>query len=113
MKDESLYIGHIIDALEKIEKYLEGATEQGFLEEGMLFDAVCRELGIVGEAANKLSDVFKEEHADIPWRKIIGLRNVLIHEYFGISASFLWKLCQQELPQLKVSLLPFRPQVEE
>lgn len=110
MKNDELYIAHILGAIEKIEQYLRDVSVGDFLAYGMLFDAVCRELGIIGEAANNLSPAFQEKHNGIPWKKIIGLRNVLVHEYFGVSAEILWETCQRSLPDLKKSLQSLRPE---
>jgi uncharacterized protein with HEPN domain len=106
MKNDLVYIRHIIEAIEKIEKYLGGITTvEVFVVNDLVFDAVVRELEIVGEASNKVSVEFQNTHTQIPWRKMIGLRNVLIHEYFGINAKVVWETCQNDIQEVKKALI--------
>lgn len=107
-KDDLLYIGHILDAIEKIDGYLKGVDVETFVKTDLLVDATARELLIIGEAANRLSDRFEQEHPEIPFRDIIGMRNILIHDYTGVETIFLWKTYKEDLPKLKDSLLPLR-----
>ncbi len=100
-KDELAYIGHIQEAIGAIEKYLEGVDFEKFSQNGMIFDAVTRELEIIGEAANRISDDFQKQYPDIPWRKVIGMRNTITHEYFGINKRVIWKTCKENLPELE------------
>lgn len=109
-KSDSLYIGHILDAIEKIDGYLKDKDFEVFTKTDLLIDAVARELMIIGEAASRLSDEFRREHQDIPFRDIIGMRNIIIHEYTGVDTVFLWKTYEEDLPELKKILLPFRPE---
>jgi uncharacterized protein with HEPN domain len=99
------YVSHIFDAIEKIEKYLDGADFKEFGENDMLFDAVIRELAVIGEATNRLSGDFREKHPDVPFAKIVGMRNFLIHEYLGVEAKTVWDTCKEKLPELKQGLL--------
>ncbi len=100
-KDEFAYIGHIKEAIGVIKKYLEGVDFEKFSQDRMIFDAVTRELEIIGEAANRISDDFQKQYPDIPWRKVIGMRNTIIHEYFGINKRVVWKTCEKNLPELE------------
>lgn len=109
-KNNSLYIGHILDAIEKIDGYLKDKDFEVFVKTDLLIDAVARELMIIGEAASRLSDEFRQEHQGIPFRDIIGMRNIIIHEYTGVDAVFLWKTYEEDLPELKKILLPFFPE---
>ena len=70
-------------------------------------DGVARELSIIGEASSRLSQEFRDAHVEIPFRNIIGMRNIIIHEYTGVDAQFLWDTGKQDLPLLKAALLPF------
>jgi uncharacterized protein with HEPN domain len=90
------------DAIEKIERYLAATDYETFAGDDMKIDAVVRELEIIGEAAKNLSASFTDEHPDIPWRRIKAMRNVLIHQYFGVNLKVVWDTCQSNLPQLKV-----------
>jgi uncharacterized protein with HEPN domain len=85
MRDDKTYLHHIIEAIEKIEKYIGSVEFDEFSKNDMMIDAVVREFEIIGEAANNLSDKFQDKHFEIPWYKIKAMRNVLIHEYFGVN----------------------------
>ena len=76
-----------------------------FSNNEMMLAAVVRELEIIGEAAGKLSKNFKSEHPEIPWADIVGMRNRLIHEYFGVDVKLVWQTSQKNVPELKEKLL--------
>ncbi len=101
MKDDTLYLGHIRDAIEKIDNYTAGASYNQFASNSMMVDAVVRQLEIIGEATNNLSPSFCREHPEIPFRDIIDMRNVLIHDYAGVNSQIVWDTCQNDLPELK------------
>jgi len=101
MKDHRTYLLHIIEAIEKIERYIAKVDFDDFSDNDMMIDAVVRELEIIGEAARKLSDRFQDKHIEIPWYKIKAMRNVLIHEYFGVNLKVLWDTCKNDIPALK------------
>lgn len=75
-----------------------------FSKHQMAIDAVARNLEIMGEAANRLPDEFKEEHSDIEWYKIVGLRHRIVHEYFGVDIEIIWEILRKDLPELRKSL---------
>jgi len=102
MKSNSTYLRHILDAIEKIERYLSDTDYESFVHNDMMTDAVIRELMIIGEAASNLSDKFQEEHPDVIWWKIKAMRNVLVHEYFGVNLKIVWDTCKNNLPTLKL-----------
>lgn len=101
MKSDQVYIQHILDAIQKIEKYIQGADFEAFSNNSMMCDAVAKELEIIGEAASKCSASFRKEHPKIPWSEVVGMRNRLIHEYFGVDLDVVWTTCQEDLPLLK------------
>ena len=101
MRNDRNYLTHIRDAIETIEEYIEGVTYEQFVSNKMLIDAVVRELEIVGEASNNLSQQFRQDHADIQWRRMKDMRNFLIHEYFGVNTKLVWHTCQNDIPVLK------------
>lgn len=105
MKDDYTYLKHIQDAITKIEKYLSDLSYDSFSCNDLIIDAVMKELEIIGEAANNVSDKFRQDNPEIPWRKIIGIRNVLIHEYFGVNKRIIWETCKEDLKELKKSIL--------
>ena len=101
MKDDRTYLFHIHEAIEKIEGYIATVGFDVFSNNNMMIDAVVRELEIIGEAARSLSDSFQDKHFEIPWYKIKAMRNVLIHEYFGVNLKVVWDTCKNDIPALK------------
>jgi len=101
MKDDKVYLSHILGAIEQIEIYLSGTDYDSLKADNMLLDAVARELEIIGEAANNISEEFRKAHKNVPWHKAIGLRNKIIHEYFGLDLKILWETCRKDLPKFK------------
>ncbi|MCX6739500.1 MAG: DUF86 domain-containing protein [Candidatus Parcubacteria bacterium] len=101
MKDDNVYLQHIKDAINKIEQYLEGYSYEQFLEDSKTVDAVIREVSIIGEASNNISKEFQMKHSELPWRRMVGMRNRLIHEYFGVSEESVWSTAKDDLPPLK------------
>ena len=100
MKDVSAYLKHIREAIAKIEKYTKGGQKK-FMEDTMIQDSVIRNLEIIGEAARNLPTDLRKSSPKVPWRSITGMRNVLIHEYFGVDLDIVWKVVTQRLPILK------------
>jgi len=101
MRNDGTYLAHIREAVENIEEYLKGASYEQFVSGKMMIDAVVRELEIIGEASNNLSDEFRRQHSDMLWRRMKDMRNFLIHEYFGVNTKVVWDTCKNDLPQLK------------
>ena len=101
MKDDKVYLRHIIEAIESIEEYLKGFDYESFSQDKKTVDAVVRELQIIGEASGRLRAEFGNKHRDIPLRDIKDMRNVLIHEYFGVNVKIVWDTCRIDLPKLK------------
>jgi uncharacterized protein with HEPN domain len=101
MKDDLIYLKHILEAIESIESYLNSFTYELFVKDKKTIDAVVREIEIIGEASNNLTDDFKKKYPKIPFRDIIDMRNVLSHEYFGVNAKVVWDTYEKNLPELK------------
>ncbi|MCJ7779132.1 MAG: DUF86 domain-containing protein [Sedimentisphaerales bacterium] len=101
MKDEVLYLRHIRDAINKIDGYIAQIGYQEFASNDMAIDAVVRELEIIGEACNNLSPDFRRTNDEIPFRDIIDMRNVLIHQYAGVNTKVVWDTCKNDLPLLR------------
>ena len=100
MNRDTAYLQHILDAIEKIETYVEVGRNE-FIITPHWHDATIRQLEIIGEATKQLSDDLRNKYSDIPWKRISGLRDVLIHNYMGVDLSAVWEITQQELPKLK------------
>ena len=101
MKRDDLYIEHIHQSIEKIELYLGDKEFEHIKQDEMLTDALARQLGIIGEAANQLSEAFRSEHPELPYVEMIGMRNFLVHEYANVDRKTVWDTCKEDLPQLK------------
>jgi uncharacterized protein with HEPN domain len=96
-RDIRVYIEDILDSITKIEQYTKSVNEQEFLTNTQLQDAVLRRLEIMGEAVKNIPQSFRDKYPHIPWKKIAGLRDVLIHEYFGVNMRRAWKVAKQDI----------------
>ena len=103
-KDDTVFLKHILDAINLIEEYLKDKSYEEFKDNRMLQDAVIREIEIIGEAAKNLSKEFRNKHSDIPWRQIAGMRDKLIHGYFGVDLDAIWDTATMDVPSLKERL---------
>jgi uncharacterized protein with HEPN domain len=103
-KDETVYIRHILDAIARIERYLAGISYDLFNEDTLVQDGVIRQLEIIGEASKRLSDDTKASYVDIPWKDIAGMRDKLIHDYFGTDIKAVWDTAKDDVPDLKGKL---------
>jgi uncharacterized protein with HEPN domain len=95
---------HILDALQNIEDFLENFDFEVFNKSKLHRAATERQIEIIGEATAAISDTLKEKYPTIEWQPIKRFRNVIIHEYFGVSIQILWGLVQKELPKLKIQI---------
>lgn len=100
-KKDLIYIYHINDSIKKILEYCEGISEEDFIKKSLVQDAVIRKIEIIGEASSKLSKEFKSENNFIPWKNIVGMRNKLIHDYFGVDVIAVWQTVNTDIPELK------------
>jgi uncharacterized protein with HEPN domain len=88
------FIKHILGAIERIESYTEGLSETDFMNNFLIQDGVIRNLEIIGEASKKITALTKNQNPDIPWKKISGMRDKLIHDYFGIDLISVWSVVE-------------------
>lgn len=103
-RDPDLLLEDILSAVRKIERYIAGMDEELFRKDDKTVDAVVRNLEIIGEATRHLPEDFLAQHPDVPWRQIAGMRNRLVHEYFGVDLDLIWQVVRQHLPQLQARL---------
>ncbi len=100
MTNDAAYLHHILGAIAKIETYVSGGRDE-FMSQSHWQDAVIRQLEIIGEATKQVSAELRAQHSDLPWRRIAGLRDVLIHHYFGVDLETVWQITQTRLPAFK------------
>lgn len=113
MKHDLLFIDHIIESIELIEEYLKDISEKEFWCLSQVQDAVIRRVEVIGEAVKNISNTTKRKYPGVPWKKIAGMRDVLIHDYFGIDYSIVWNTCKSSLPELKEQLLKVLKESEQ
>lgn len=100
-KNPKIFLEHILKSIEEIEKNARYISGDEFFDSVTIQDAVVRRLEIIGEAVKNLPNSFKNKHPEIPWKKIAGTRDVLIHEYFGVDIELVWKVVKNDIPKLK------------
>jgi uncharacterized protein with HEPN domain len=104
-RDYLMFLEDIIECAEKIEEYTKNFTEENFSYDEKTKDAVIVRIQIIGEAIKNLPADLKKSHRDIDWKKSVKLRNIFIHNYFGINCRRLWKTAKIEIPELKEKIL--------
>lgn len=102
-----------MESLEKIERYTAGLTFERFAQDDRTVDAVVRNLEVIGEAARQIPSEVRERYPEVPWRRVIGLRNVVVHEYFAVDVEIVWTVVRQSLPELKEALRRMMAELEE
>ena len=96
-----MYLEDIISCMEKIELYVGELSYEDFTKNSLVFDAVIRNLEVIGEASKSIPEERVSNYPDISWRSMIGLRNILIHEYFGVDSEIVWEIIKSDLPRTK------------
>jgi len=104
MKDDRLYLIHIRECIERTESYVAGKNRQEFFDSTLLQDAVIRNLQVMAESTQRLSDQIKDAQSGIDWFEIAGFRNVLVHGYLGIDVERVWNILEKDLPALKKAI---------
>src|SRR5688572_17189176 len=100
-RDPLVLLEDIMLAIEKIRRYTSQMDHAAFLRDELVIDGVARNLEIIGEAARQLPDEFKRVNTQIPWTQISGLRNRIVHDYFGLDLEIIWQIIQHDLPELE------------
>ena len=95
------YIQDILDAIVDAREFTSGMKLEGFIKDKKTINAVVRSLEVIGEAAKKIPDDMREEYPEIPWKRMAGMRDKLIHAYFGVDLEIVWEVVQSELPPIE------------
>lgn len=104
-KDPKILLRDILKSIERIESYVRNMTRGEFENREEIQDAVMRRIEVIGEAAKRLPSEFKETYPEIPWKQIGSMRDVLIHEYFGVNLERVWGTVKEDLPELREKIL--------
>ena len=101
MKDDSVYIDHILGSFNRIQSYIADIDEPTFIDDLKTQDAVVRQFEIIGEATKRISTEFRKSNPSIPWSDMAGMRDVLIHDYIEVDFEIVWKTATVDLPKMK------------
>lgn len=102
---DKVRLQHILDAIQEIESYLIDSDFDKFMENSMMRYACIKQMEIIGEASNHLSEEVKSEFTSVEWGQVVGMRNVLVHEYFGVDAKIVWEIIKGDIPDLKGKII--------
>lgn len=103
---------HILSAIGSISSYGEGKTYEEFSTNGMMYYAVVKNIEIIGEAANMLTEEFRKSHSATPWRLIIGMRHYMVHEYFQVDGNVVWEFVTHDLPPLAAQVKSYLDEMD-
>jgi uncharacterized protein with HEPN domain len=105
MRPETLYLADIIEAAEAVAEFVKGFDESDFTQDAKTQSAVIQKLIVIGEAAARLPQDFKDRYPQIEWRDVIAFRNILIHAYFSIKLTIIWHTVQHDVPLLRQKII--------
>ena len=109
---DRIRLQHILDAIQEIESYLIGTDFPDFIENSMMKFACIKQMEIIGEASNHIDNEIKSKFSSIEWDQIVGMRNVFVHEYFGVDSSIVWEIIKNDLPDLKGKVIEILKSIE-
>ena len=112
-KDPRIFIEHILECIELIEEYTEKTSEDTFLKSRLLQDAIIRRILIIGEAVKNIPQEVKDRYSDIPWKRIAGMRDILIHVYWGIDLHLTWNVVIKEIYEFKKKVLEIQKDLND
>ena len=103
-----IFLDDILEAITKIDRYTATLSEAEFKQADIVVDAVLRNLEVIGEAARNIPDNLRQQYSHIPWQRIVGLRNVVIHAYFNVDLNIVWQIIKVNLPTVKADIVKMR-----
>lgn len=112
MKDDGIYLAHILESIRRIEEDTTGGEAQ-FYQKRVLQDAVLRNLQTMAESTQRLSPALKATQPQIEWQSIATFRNILVHDYLGIDIRLIWQVTQRDIPELKQAVLAMQSGLEQ
>lgn len=112
-RDELVFLEDVLECIEKIEEYVGNLTEKEFEENSEKQDAVIRRIEIIGEAVKNISNETRKKYPNVRWREIAGMRDVVIHQYFGISIGLIWRVATSDIPSLKEKIGEIIKEIEK
>lgn len=112
-RDIGLFINDLIEAIEKIETYTSRMTSEEFAKDDRTKDAVVRNMEIIGEAVKNIPDSVKEKYSHVNWKAVSGMRDKLIHEYFGVSFPIVWETIKNDFPGFKTEIKKILTEIEK
>ena len=110
-KDTMVFLGHILDSIELIESYSREKTELDLMNSIGLQDKIIRRIEIIGEAVKNLPPDLRRDYPEIPWRDMAGMRDIVVHQYFGVDLEAVWQAATVDFPELKVKILKIQEEI--
>lgn len=111
-RDSIIFIAHILECIELIEEYTKETSKDKFHNSRQIQDAIIRRIEIIGEAVKNLPREVKNKYSDIPWKRIAGMRDILIHEYWGIDLNLTWNVATKEILEFKKKVFEIKKDLE-
>lgn len=104
---DKIRLEHILQAIERINRYTKGKTFDDFIADDMMYYAVVKNIEILGEASNMLTEEFRQAHPNTPWKQVNGMRNYIVHEYFQVDNTVVWDVIKYDLPVLEKQIIEY------
>jgi uncharacterized protein with HEPN domain len=103
-RDNTVYLKHILDSITRIDEYVKNVEYKDFMKNNLVQAGVIREIEIIGDASKRLTNEFKERYSDIPWKNIAGMRDKLIHDYFGVDLDAVWVTLEKDISIINIKI---------